>query len=146
MAFEMPITYAEFGTKIKEVAVSLLHYGVKRGDRIAILSENSPIWGVIYLAIVRLGAIAVPILPDFLESDVRHIITDSEVKILFASGRQLEKLYEMSSKKLEMVVVMDDSPVEHRPISIVKYSEFLSSGQKDFREDKRKRYANWTGR
>ena len=56
MAFEPALSYSEFGVLIKSVATSLLESGVKKGDRVAILAENSPRWGAIYLAIVRLGA------------------------------------------------------------------------------------------
>jgi long-chain acyl-CoA synthetase len=138
MAFEIPITYEELGDRIKQTAVSLLERGIKRGDHVAILAENSPNWGIIYLAIVRLGAVAVPILPDFLESDVRHILSDSEAKILFTTGRQLEKLYELSCKRLELVVTMDDSSAENKPISITRFSDFLTDEQEGFKKQKDK--------
>ncbi len=111
------------------MATSLLESGVKKGDRVAILAENSPRWGAIYLAIVRLGAIAVPILPDFLESDVRHIVSEAEVSILFATARQLEKLYELQQGLLKTVVTIDDSDDEHAPLGIVRFTDFLLLGE-----------------
>lgn len=138
MAFETPINYREFGSRIKQTAVSLLGRGIKRGDHVAILAENSPNWGIIHLAIVRLGAVAVPILPDFLESDVRHILADSEARILFTTGRQLEKLYELSCKRLELVITVDDSSAGNRPISVTRFSDFLIEGQEGFEKQKDK--------
>lgn len=129
MAFESPLSYSEIGALIKSVATSLLESGVKKGDRVAILAENSPRWGAVYLAIVRLGAIAVPILPDFPESDVRHIVTEAEVTILFTSARQLEKLYEFYKGRLKTVVTIDDSDDEQTPFDIVRFTDFLLLGE-----------------
>ena len=94
MAFEPAKTYAEFWGSINLVAALLAEQGIKKGDTIAILAENSPEWGIAYFAIVRLGAVVVPILPDFPETDVHHILTDAEVKILFTTESQIEKIYE----------------------------------------------------
>lgn len=129
MAFENALSYSEIGALIKKVAVSLLESGIKKGGRIAILAENSPRWGAVYLAIVRLGAIAVPILPDFLENDVRHILNDADISMLFATGRQLEKLYELKHGVLKTVITIDDSPAENAPLDIVRFSDFLLRGE-----------------
>ena len=129
MAFETPLSYSELGALVKKVAVTLLCQGVKKGDRVAILAENSPRWGAVYLAIVRLGAVAVPILPDFLESDIRHIISEADVSILFSSARQLEKLYELHDRMLQTVIVIDDNLSDNAPLDAVRFSDFLLQGE-----------------
>ena len=44
-----------------QIAAFLADRGIVHGDRVAILSENSPHWGVAYLAVTSMGAVAVPI-------------------------------------------------------------------------------------
>lgn len=126
MAFEKAITYKELFEKILQLAAILKDSGVKKKDKIAILAENSPNWAIAYLATVRLGAIVVPILPDFPEADVRHILTDVKAKILFTTQRQIDKTYEMERHHLKTVITLDDShPAEELGTSET-FSSFLA--------------------
>ena len=113
MAMETPLSYGEFRERIVALAARFLGEGVSKGDRIALLGENSPNWGLAYLAIVRLGAIAVPILPDLPESDVHHILGEMRVKALFTTQKQIEKIYELRPELYGKVITLDDSPGDH---------------------------------
>ena len=86
---EEPITYGLFYSKVKAFADRLRASGYSGGDRIAIFSENKPNWGIAYFAVIGAGCIAVPILPDFTEYDVKNILEHSESKAVLVS----EKLY-----------------------------------------------------
>ncbi|HIJ78139.1 MAG: AMP-binding protein [Desulfobulbaceae bacterium] len=125
-AFETALTYQEFHQKILLTAAQLKKIGIKKGDRLAILAENSPQWGIAYFAIVRLGAVAVPILPDFTESDVKHIINEAKIKILFTTQKQFEKLYELNLTGLKSVIALDDAPDQNRIITPTPFSKFLA--------------------
>ncbi|MCP5078556.1 MAG: long-chain fatty acid--CoA ligase, partial [Psychromonas sp.] len=59
------ITYAQAQQKLQTVQQLLISAGIEQGDKVAICSENMPHWGIVYLAITSMGAVAVPILPDF---------------------------------------------------------------------------------
>ncbi|MCP5048554.1 MAG: long-chain fatty acid--CoA ligase [bacterium] len=107
-AFETPINYKEFRARVLSISELLLERRIAKGDRVAILGENCPNWSICYFAIVRIGAIAVPILPDFPESDIRHILSDSGSSILFATQKQLEKLNELDRTRLSYIIMMDD--------------------------------------
>ncbi|WP_045218046.1 AMP-binding protein [Desulfonatronum thioautotrophicum] len=102
-----PITYAEFRTKVREHAETLTHLGVGHGDRVAVFSENRPEWALVYFAASSLGAVLVPILPDFHPSSVLHILRHSGAKVLMASERCLAKLEELNQQHLT-VIVLDD--------------------------------------
>ena len=95
MAMKAPLSYGDFQESIFAVAARLQDEGVVKGAHVAILSENSQNWGIAYLAIVRLGAIAVPILPDLPESDVHHILNEMRVEALFTTQKQIEKIYDI---------------------------------------------------
>jgi len=126
-AFQPPMRYGEFHQKALEVAALLKERGIKKGDRVAILADNSPQWGMAYFGIVRLGAIAVPILPDFPEADVKHILDEAGAKILFTTQRQLEKLYELPGNRLKTIITLDDATDQNNLVATLPFSQFLAN-------------------
>lgn len=125
MATETPLTYGEFYERITAIAVRLTREGVKKGDHVAILAENSHNWGTAYFAIIRLGAIGVPILPDLPEADVHHILNEMEAPVLFITQRQIEKIYELNKKKLRQIITLDDSEGIPGVADAVPFSTYL---------------------
>ena len=124
MALEEPLTYRALHDRILALARILRRYGVDHGSRVAILAENSHRWGIVYLAVVRLGAIVVPILPDLPEADVHHILGEMECRALFLSQRQVEKIYDME-KRPPLLASLDDFQdetgiLEVRPFSALE--------------------------
>jgi long-chain acyl-CoA synthetase len=107
MAFEEPLTYHQFNHRIHCLAKYMQSLNIQHGDRIALLAENSHNWGAAYLAIVRLGAVAVPILPDLLENDVRHIISEMKCDLIFITQKQIEKIYDLKDK-IKTIITLDD--------------------------------------
>lgn len=126
-AFETPLTYGDFFEKVTRVAEILSEKGIVKGDKISILGENSPNWGVAYFAIVRVGAIAVPILPDFPEADIRHILVDAEIKILFTTEKQYEKVIDLKSSKLHTIITLDDFSAENKTLNIESISDIIDT-------------------
>lgn len=92
------ISYSTMGAKISSLAGKLEAFDIKKGDKVAIIGESSPYWGITFLATVCLGAVAVPILPDFHVDEVLNIIKHSESKIAFVSERQSKRLTEELQK------------------------------------------------
>lgn len=127
-AFQPPTRHGEFQQKALEVAALLRERGIRKGDRVAILADNSPQWGMAYFGIVRLGAIGVPILPDFPEADVKHILDETGAKILFTTQRQLEKLYELPGNRLKTVITLDDAADQNNLVATLPFSQFLAAG------------------
>ncbi len=104
-------TYAGFHKLVKDVSLLLQDRGVLPGDRVAIIGENMPNWGVAYFAITGMGAIAVPILQEFHETSVHHILRHSESVAVFASNRFMHKVDEIDTEDLHTTVVLDDFTV-----------------------------------
>jgi long-chain acyl-CoA synthetase len=134
MAFEKPLTYENFHKSVVGLAQILKKKGVLKGDRIAILGENSPNWGIAYFAAVLSGAIVVPILPDFSETDVHHVLIDSEAKILFTTQRQMDKVLGMREHKLQAVITLDDFTVETDWLPLETFSNFIEKALSFFRQ------------
>jgi long-chain acyl-CoA synthetase len=78
-----------FIARVRAVALGLSALGVRRGDRVALLSENRPDWSVVDLAILSLGAVNVPIYTTQAPEQVRFILEDSGARLLFVSGRKV---------------------------------------------------------
>ncbi|HEX7316896.1 MAG TPA: long-chain fatty acid--CoA ligase [Pyrinomonadaceae bacterium] len=75
--------------RVRAVALGLSALGVKRGDRVALLSENRPDWSVADIAILSLGAVNVPIYTTQAPEQVRYILEDSGARVLFVSGKKV---------------------------------------------------------
>ncbi len=86
------INYEELGKLSASMAVKLSSLGVLPGDRVALLSENSPQWGVAFFGIIRAGAIAVPILVDFNPEQIANILGHSGAVIVICSDKLEAKL------------------------------------------------------
>jgi len=134
MALDAPLTYGELFRSVLGMADMLKKQGVHKGDRVAILGENSPHWGIACLAALRIGAIVVPILPDFPEADIHHILLDSEAKILFTTQRQVEKVLGIQDHKLLTVITLDDFKAESGLITIEPISSFIEKARNFLRQ------------
>ena len=101
-------TYAEFHAKVYEVGELLSRYGLGRNDMIGLLSQNMPNWGVAYFATTAFGRITLPMLPDFSESEIKHILKHSAAKALFVSRKLLPKVLPKALDRLEVIICLDD--------------------------------------
>ena len=97
-------SYTDFRAKTEQLSQRLSRFGIKHGDRVAILSQNMPNWVVAFFAATAYGRVAVPILPDSSENELTNILTHSESKVLFISKRQLPKLTEECRARLTLVI------------------------------------------
>ena len=100
--------YSEFNKKVQDMVELLRDNGISKGDKVLLLSENMPNWGVAYFAVTYFGAVVVPVLPDFHPSDVHHIIRHSEAKAVFVSDRHLSTIEECENNEVNFVIKLDD--------------------------------------
>ncbi|MEX1139726.1 MAG: long-chain fatty acid--CoA ligase [Bacteroidota bacterium] len=88
-----PITYAEYRRNVELFALGLASLGLKRGDRISIVSENRPEWIVADMALVALGIVNVPIYPTLTPKQIEFIYNDAGVRMAIVSNQfQLNKI------------------------------------------------------
>ncbi len=86
-------------------------YGIRPGDKIALLGKNSAHWGISYLAVISYGAVVVPILPDFKPGDVHHIVNHSESRLLLCADTLFEGLDPDKMEQLLGIVSLTDFSV-----------------------------------
>jgi long-chain acyl-CoA synthetase len=85
-------TYADLQELAGRVAGGLKLRGVGPGDRVMLLSENRPEWGITYFGILKAGAVAVPVEHGISFEEVVNLLQSSAAKVLVISDRQLERL------------------------------------------------------
>ena len=103
-----PITYSELGKKMEEISILLFSLGLKKGDKVALLSHNMPNWVIAYFSVVSKGLIIVPILPDFTSEEVENVLVHSESKVLFISDRLTSRIEGLELPSLEATILIDD--------------------------------------
>lgn len=89
---EKNLTYKQLETEVKKAALQLQLIGVKKGDKVAVLSMNMPQWGIAFFATCVLGAVVVPILPDFHPNEIKNIIQHADVSVVYVSETLRSKL------------------------------------------------------
>ncbi|MFA9388783.1 MAG: AMP-binding protein [Prolixibacteraceae bacterium] len=102
------LTYGELWEKVQSVSSFLDRKGIKKGDKVGLLSTNQPNWGVAYFAVVSMGAVIVPILPDFSESEVSNVMNHAEVKAMFVSDGLYRKIQAIECASLQFMLLVDN--------------------------------------
>jgi long-chain acyl-CoA synthetase len=87
--------------KSRKLAKYFAGLGIKKDDKIGIISNNRPEWNIVDYACQFLGAISVPIYPTLTEGDISYIFQDAGVKMVFASNDELAEKSQRSSADLE---------------------------------------------
>ncbi len=105
---DKPITYNEVADSIKAVIALLEKFDIKKGDKVGLLSSNMPHWGITYFAITSMGAVVVPMLPDFSKSEVTNIIKHSEMQTIFISNNLLKKVTENEDISIANIIGIED--------------------------------------
>ena len=90
----VPISTAEFGRRIRALALGLRALGCGPGRKLAILAENRPEWILTDLANLCLGGVTVPIYPTIVPPQIKYIIEDSEAAVVVTSTPALREKIE----------------------------------------------------
>ncbi|MFB6320647.1 AMP-binding protein [Saccharicrinis sp. FJH54] len=105
------MTFAELGGRINAVMAFLEELGLKPGDKSIILSQNMPNWGIAYLAMLCMGIVAVPVLPEFTEEEVLNVLLHSEAETVFVSKNLESKIKNTAASKIRTVIRIEDFSV-----------------------------------
>jgi long-chain acyl-CoA synthetase len=105
----LPLSSREFGRRVARTAAALDAWGIRPGDRIAILSENRPEWPMADMASLLLGAVTVPLYTTLTAEQGAFALNDSGCRTIFlSSDHHLQKLLPvLSQTQIERIIVMD---------------------------------------
>lgn len=112
-----PYTYQQVQDISENVSKMLNVLGLKEGSKIAILSTGRPQWGIAYFSIVNYGKIAVPLLPDFSETEITTIIEHCDVAAIFVESKLYSKVEKISSEKLPIIINIEEFEIIRHPDS-----------------------------
>jgi len=114
-------TFAEGLQHSVEFAAALVdRYGVKKGDRVAILSRNNPQWMMAFIAITSIGAVAVPMNAWWTTEELDYGFEDSGCKLVVADHSRVSRLIPIIGKYGLTIISVDDCStldVEHTPFA-----------------------------
>ncbi len=106
-----PLTYVEMKQETDKTIRLLGRMGIRKGDKVAVLSGNMPNWCITYFAVTSIGAVAVPILPDFHPEEVQSILQHSESKAVFVSAKLRASINDLQSDFLTHKIAIEDFSV-----------------------------------
>ncbi len=114
----------ESATRVKKIFAYLSSLGIKKGERIAILSNTRPEWMEADLAILCCGAISVSIYHSLPTSDVAYILYNSEAKVIFAENQeQVNKLLNINENTFSFPAT-EDSPAQEVNLKLTRIITF----------------------
>jgi long-chain acyl-CoA synthetase len=103
-------TYKQVDHEVREIALGLLALGLKRGDRLSLLSENRPLWAMTDLAVQCVGGILATIYATNTPEQCAYIINNSESRfVVVSNNNQLTKLLDkkVSLPLVEKIILFD---------------------------------------
>ena len=100
--------YRDVARRIAKLHIVFEQCGLKKGDKVSLCSKNQANWGVIFLATITYGAVAVPILHEFKPGNIHHIVNHSDSKILFVGDVIWEQLNEVEMPDIHAVIQVSD--------------------------------------
>ncbi len=133
-AGETPFTYREFGEQVRLCSDVLRDRGVTPGDRVAIIGESSPFWGIAYFAITTMGCVAVPVLPDFHASEMHHILRHSECRAVFFSERSASKLDDLDRSPFVAFILLDTLSLVDEQNHGTPLKQLITNGSRELRK------------
>lgn len=102
------LQYHDVARKIEKLHILFDNSGIQRGDKIAICGRNSSNWAVAFLATLTYGAVAVPILNEFMPEQIHNIVNHSESKLLFVGDVVAKQISPEEMPELEGIINIPD--------------------------------------
>jgi fatty-acyl-CoA synthase len=115
--FDRSTSYAQLKEQAERVAAYLQSQGVRSGDRVVLLMQNCPQWIASYYGIVRANAVVVPVNPMNRAEELKHYITDPDVKVAICAADLAEELVKASE------ALPEDQQLRH--LLVTHYSDAM---------------------
>jgi len=120
-------TYAELLQLSERFAAVLATAGVKKGDRVALMLPNCPEYVIGFFGIVRLGAVAVQVNPNYVGGELKHILNNSRIKMLILHQTAYLKVKEVQAQTLLENILVVGSPERGLKETDTTFSSFIAS-------------------
>lgn len=131
-----PISYRELGEILFKLGAALLELGVKKDERVGLISDNRYEWIMCDLAVLCTGACDVPRGSDTTARELAYILNHAGIETAFVEDRrQLDKLYAIGDELpglKTVIVISDEEPIDrarYRPLRVLTMEELVQRGE-----------------
>ncbi len=95
-----------------QFSLGLLSLGIKKSDRIAVISNNRPEWNIIDMGMLQLGCVSVPLFPTAAKEEVQYILKHAAPKFIFVSNKdfydKVKVILEENNQSVNKIYSFDD--------------------------------------
>ncbi len=125
-----PITYAQVFDELNAISAFLLHNGYKKGDKAALIIENCPEYIAFDQGLMQLGMVNVSIYPTLSESEIQHILNDSQSAVILVGTpfllKKINKIKANCPHLKYIITAFNDKKTD----DVISYSEMIDEGKK----------------
>ncbi len=105
---QKPFNYNEFERRVRRLRCFLKESNINKEAKVILLGDNSPNWCIAFFAVTTMGAVIVPILSDFPEADINHIINHSEADAIFIDDKMYQSLDITALNNFPFIIGLDN--------------------------------------
>ncbi len=120
------ISSSQYIDTVNTLSRGLLSLGIKKGDKIATIINNSPEWNFFDMAIMQIGAVNVPVYPTLSETNYEYIFKEAEVKIIIVSNSEI---YGRIEKILSLIPTLKNVYFISKTYNAGNWYELLNLGK-----------------
>jgi len=133
------VSWKGYAARVKEVAMALLALGLKPGECVSVIGENSPEWVYIDLGTMHAGGTTVGVYATNSWEQCRYVVDHSESRFYFVENEeQLDKAlrFRANVPRLEKIIVWDLKGLKHfKDPMVMSFDEFLALGHELDKKD-----------
>lgn len=89
------VSYGQLWTLSDRIAAGLIRDGFRPGDHAALYAPSSSRWVIVYLGILKAGGIVVPVDKELKKAELRHVLGDSDARVLFTDSGYVDTALEI---------------------------------------------------
>ena len=126
------ISWQEYYDQAREVGLGLYSLGMRKGDKVALLSQNRLEWVTADLGIIGIGAVTIPIYVTLPAHEVGYVISNSESKVYIAENKvALQKGLDVLDvcPQMEKIVVIDPTDCDMSSDILISFEELRKLGR-----------------
>ena len=120
-----------FADLTHRMAAALLRFGIRPQEGVAILSENKPEFLALDLAVQQIRAFSIPIYASSAAGEIRHIVTEAEIRLIFVGDDRQHSMVREVVKDLDCTVVCIE-PSERRPFDGIRLTDFIEMEETEY--------------
>lgn len=137
------MTYRTFWQKIIHVTSGLHHLGIQEQDKVAIISNSNPMWGITDFALASLNAVSVPIYPTLPTHQVRYILENADVRAVVVENEiQRKKIIDSRLETIDYIITMYPNDDYRSTDNEISFAQLEEIGKRNSLNDWEERWRN----